>query len=327
LAVVNSAYDKTKIYGIGHGYDRRPNNLEPSSILVHTTNNGKPTPLQQELNYLRDASGVACCEVIPKDGDTVYTIVPAELRAWHAGSAKDEFINSRSIGFEMHCSVGEKPTSRQLSLLSDRVLHYSTRYSIPKALVETHRFAALPKGRKSDPEGMTDQQFYAWREATFAMTLETRVIGVKPSVTFNQYWAYLRAHKAPIDAVVAQRSYTLAEWLDIDPAYVAAAWRFEQGEPIPSGEVGSGANNPLNLKNYGARWPSISLKGSWWNLYESQQLGLFHAIMHLKQIYGAEGLLTLEQMIPKYIAQPLDSLPVQAYIRFVKAHMSAMARL
>lgn len=50
-----------------------------------------------------------------------------------------------------------------------------TRFGIPPALLETHRAIALPKGRKSDPEGFSDADFAAWRAGLGLRTYRVRV--------------------------------------------------------------------------------------------------------------------------------------------------------
>lgn len=323
---VSNAFNKTLTEPVGFGYDYRPKGLIAQSVLIHTTNNSRITSLEHELRYLRNSPGVSCHDVIPRNGSTVYIIVPAALRAWHAGLCDPLFLNSRSIGIELHNSIGQKPTAQQIALLGDRVRQYIQTFSIRKEAIDTHRQAALPEGRKSDPEGWSDVEFYLWRDSLF---MATRVIGTPPSVTLNQFWTWLNRLNAPIDLVVASRIYNLCKDLDIDPAFVAAVWKHETMQV--AGKIGSStlyqkSFNAGALKNYGPGWPSVSHNGAKFNKYESPQLGLMHMVMHLKQKYGAMGWLDVETIIPIY-APPTDKNKPEAYITDVLRSMSDMKLL
>jgi hypothetical protein len=148
------------------------------------------------------------------------------------------------------------------------------------------------------------------------------VIGVPPSITLAQFNGVLLSHKAPIDAIVAERVYTMCVWLEIDPAFFLALWLYEQGTPFGKSEIGRRTFNPLNIKAYG-RWPYISIRGVRWNAYESWQLGLFAAILHLKQFYGARGYTDVESIVTQF-APATDNNDVDAYIRAVLRDMAAM---
>lgn len=153
----------------------------------------------------------------------------------------------------------------------------------------------------------------------------TRVIGVRPSVTFAAWYAWLIARKAPLDQVVAGRVYDLAAWLDIDPAFVAAVWAHETSQTpgvIGSSDLYRKSHNAGAIVAYG-RWPSVTHNGRQFNAYESPQLGLFGLVLHLKSFYGARGLLDVETIIPVY-APAADGNAPTAYIAAVKRSMAAM---
>lgn len=175
---VLQTYRKDKTHKPGHGYGRNigtadkplwvaDRGLTQSSEVVHTTNNGKPTTIEHEGKFLRDSPDVSCHDLIAKDG-TVYVILPETMVAWHAGAAFPAFVNRLSFGTELHVSDGEQPTQAQKDALAWRMENRIVRLQITKARIETHRAIALPKGRKSDPEGWDDAQFYQWRDHLFA---------------------------------------------------------------------------------------------------------------------------------------------------------------
>jgi hypothetical protein len=159
-----ASYQKAKL-PIGHGYDRRPNGLTPSSILIHSTNGNRGSSLAGEANYLRDSAAVGAHYLVGKRGEIIELLDPA-LRAWHAGMALAAYLNSRSIGVEAHHALGEAWTPAQRDALTwlcrDELM---PRYRIPTSRVDTHRAVALPKGRKVDPSDWADVEFYAWRDS------------------------------------------------------------------------------------------------------------------------------------------------------------------
>lgn len=171
-------YRKDLKHPPGHGYGRNVGTAAKpiwvaeraapmSSEIVHTTNNpNKGTKFANEAAFLRDSPHVSCGDLIGKDG-TIAVILPDDMVAWHSGSAPVAFTNIRSFGTEIHCSVGEKPTQAQLDSLAWRIKQRREKYGITKERIETHRAVALPKGRKSDPEGWSDADFYAWRDGLF----------------------------------------------------------------------------------------------------------------------------------------------------------------
>lgn len=139
----------------------------PSSIVIHTTSNRhKNTSFHNECVFLRDSPDVSAQDVIGKAGQ-VAILLPASAQAWHAGTALAEFANSASIGYELHVSVGEHPTAEQIASLTWRVKPAIAKYGIRRERIETHRAIALPRGRKPDPEGWSDRDFYAWRNSLY----------------------------------------------------------------------------------------------------------------------------------------------------------------
>jgi N-acetyl-anhydromuramyl-L-alanine amidase AmpD len=158
---------------------------------------------------------------------------------------------------------------------------------------------------------------------------KTRVIGTGPSITLGQFRAWLKRRKAPIVDVVIERIYQLCGWLDIDPAFLAAIWSHETSQTpgvIGSSDLFGKSNNAGAIVAYGDRWPSVAHNGRRFNKYESAQLGLMHLVMHLKQIYGAVGLLDLEDIMQVY-APGSDGNSPSSYIQAVLRDMKEMKAL
>lgn len=168
--------NKAAVYPVRHGYVMRGQSA-PSAIVIHSTNNARPnTAFDGELRFLFDSPDVSAHYLVGKDGRIVQLLDPRAYAAYHAGGRQDDgtwtalpaFANPNSIGIELHCSVGEAPTQAQLAATAWLVARLAKQFTIPDPLIETHRAVALPKGRKSDPEGWGDAAFYAWRASLFA---------------------------------------------------------------------------------------------------------------------------------------------------------------
>lgn len=225
MPTIDRAYRKT-IHPIGTGYDRRPNGLRPSSLIVHTTNGARGSSLDQEARYLRDSASVGAHYLIGKDGEILELLDPI-LRAWHAGVALPAYLNSRSIGIEVHHAVGEAWTVAQHDSLTWLVqTQLMPAYLISVQAIDTHRTVALPKGRKIDPSDWRDQDFYAWRAALTGQ----RYIPQPPSG--------LSAYVALCDANVRQGP-SRAKPIALDGhAVLATGFRFESDVRVKGEAIG-----------------------------------------------------------------------------------------
>lgn len=170
------SYRKDLKFPPGHGYGRFVNehwiavrSAPMSSEVVHSTSNGKPTSIEHEATFLRDSPDVSCGDLIAKNGD-VYIILPDTMIAWHAGKCIAAFDNFKSFGTELHVSLGEQPTQAQIDSLAYRIQQRRLAYGVVKEHIDTHRAIALPKGRKQDPTGWSDVEFYRWRDGLFLPT-------------------------------------------------------------------------------------------------------------------------------------------------------------
>lgn len=160
------------------GYQTRGSKA-PTSIVIHTTNNKhRDTSFINEATYLRDSSKVSAHFIVAKDGRCVQFLDAYQWQAWHAGEALTAFSNAKSIGIELHVSVGERPAPAQLHALTELVRLLMARFDIAPPMVETHRKVALPEGRKTDPEGWDNAAFYAWRDALGPRTYRVRGVPI-----------------------------------------------------------------------------------------------------------------------------------------------------
>lgn len=141
-------------------------------------------------------------------------------------------------------------------------------------------------------------------------THDETVIGVPPSVTSAQFKSYLQKYHAPVPPAELERVYIMAEWLEIDPAFVAALWKQEAFVDDPSdglpgvaiiggSELQRQTHCPLNIReSEDSNHNKVFYKNGWWRAWSTWQLGLMDSLTYLKDEYGAVGLLTVRQIIP-----------------------------
>lgn len=161
------SFNKAAIYENDHGYSVRPASMSRyRSSLIHTTNGKKGTSLYAEARYIFSSPDISAHFLIGKDGQIIQFLNPAKFIAWHAGRVRATvYSNPYSIGIEMHNTPVEGHiTTQQFSALDWLVRQLMKDYGIAARYVETHRYAAVPAGRKIDPSGFPDAEFYAWRD-------------------------------------------------------------------------------------------------------------------------------------------------------------------
>lgn len=285
--------------------------------------------------------------VVLSDGGIVKTRAKRQ-QLWHCGNK----IGNRE-SWSLHVLLGPgqdltPPQRASLFALSDALRDLS---AIPRDRVVGHNEWPRSDGQcvpettyhvhppqSECPGPLIHAHLVAYRADSDGLPTPLPVIGVAPSIAVDTFLAVLRDHQAPFDAsyfdLIGGRLYTLLAWLDIDPCFFLAMWLHEQGIDgiFGNSDVGRASRGPLNIKAYDPRaldertmprWPRVLWGGVWWNAYESWQLGCLHAAMHLKQLYGAAGLLTVEQIVPTF-APADDQNNVPGYIAAVRRDMAAM---
>jgi hypothetical protein len=209
---------------VGAGYDHRPAGTRPSAIVVHTTNGRKGSSFAGEASFLFNSVNVSAHYLVGKDG-RIAQILPTDLRAWHAGQAEPEYLNSRSIGIECHHSVGDDWPVAQLEALTWLVRELMVQFGIAPDRIDTHRRVALPPGRKVDPSDWVDNEYYSW-QATLAAP--------EPEPPGNGGMHVLQTSVIPLEQTIiggAQiASDTLRAWMERK-----ASWL----EPAPRDQIAS----------------------------------------------------------------------------------------
>lgn len=169
MNIDKKTYAKATLYKPGTGYGpkkRNPSDLR--AIVIHTTNGKKGTTLAAEANYLYKSKEVSSQFLVGKQGEIIQFLDPLWV-AWHAGTVNDiAYSNAQSIGIENHFTPGEQWTSHMHASLTDLVVALLIQFpTIQK--IDTHRAVATPKGRKIDPSGWPDSDFYPWRDTVFIL--------------------------------------------------------------------------------------------------------------------------------------------------------------
>lgn len=93
---------------------------------------------------------------------------PKVCAAWHAGNCLPDFNNAKSIGIELHHSVGDPPYPKaQLLSLAALLKSLMALFTIPLELIETHGRIAVPGPyqRKTDPADLPYATFLQFRDA------------------------------------------------------------------------------------------------------------------------------------------------------------------
>lgn len=131
------------------------------TIVVHTTGGNKGSLFENERNFLLHSRRVSAHFLIGKRGE-IAQILPVRFIAWHTGPVNDAVYGNRhSIGIECHLTHGEQWTNEMRYTLS-LVTAFLVK-SIPSIkYIKTHREIAVPKGRKTDPLGFSDEDFNRW---------------------------------------------------------------------------------------------------------------------------------------------------------------------
>lgn len=186
FAIDSYTYDKARLHpliaGKRRGYQQRSSRLSKyRSITIHTTNAPHAgTTFHQEATYLVHANDVSAHYLIGKDGRIVRILDPVLYIAWHTGNTRATlYSNPYAIGIEMHHTPAEGHiTTQQFTALDWLVRQLLSGFAIEPRYVETHRYVATPAGRKIDPSGFPDVEFYAWRETLSKPIIIDRVYRV-----------------------------------------------------------------------------------------------------------------------------------------------------
>lgn len=178
--------DKTT-RGVYNGWDFREYAI-PQTIIIHTTNGRYNSSYGSEAGYLYSAFNVSAHYLVGKAGQITQFLNPRIHRAWHAGVVSSQrWNNNNSIGIECHYTPGEGPWPIFMKqALTELVKYLIGEFHITLAVnIDTHRKVAIPIGRKIDPSGFPDNEFYTWRESLFIPPM-TKYRVIPPVVNVRQ---------------------------------------------------------------------------------------------------------------------------------------------
>lgn len=135
-------------------WNERPHGIEIDTVVVHATEDASA---EISVGWCDDPQAKVSYHSLIDQAATIYTLVPVEKRAWHAG--KSEFlgrpnVNDFSIGLSfVNLSDGRAPyADAQLAAGAALVAAWMKRFpTITMDRITDHRTVARPIGRKTDP--------------------------------------------------------------------------------------------------------------------------------------------------------------------------------
>lgn len=148
------------VFRISPNFNQRPPGTVVSCVVLHATAS-KNTAGDVEWCCTpkpRNPNPVSYHAIVDRDG-TVYRLVEAERRAWHAGVSSFEGrsnVNAFSLGLSFaNKNDGVEPyTDEQYAAAAETIAGWVQLYpAITRDRVTTHAAIAQPKGRKTDPAG------------------------------------------------------------------------------------------------------------------------------------------------------------------------------
>lgn len=328
-----------------HKTPRDTTTFTPAFVVAHETGgfgtlawNVRPEA-QASFNYL-----------ILRDGTTHWYVDETRFIAWHAGVGPKRApyygiarhtignrlfyldrnagrtvsaVNMHSIGVEFEGpNSGQPITAAQKRAFIELAIYFRDRYGIPidPAYYPEHKDVAPEY--KHDGMGFDIKELIRMAVDAVQSTErgDRRVLGTLPSVTSKQVIDSLTRNNAPFSADEMKRIPVLLQWNDIDPAFAIAMMKRESDfgkQPLQRK-----TNNLFNIKAEAgddrARYKDE--QGRVWLAYESPWIALQDWVVHMKQEYGAKGLLTVRQIIPVY-APASDQNDVEKYINDVLLDM------
>lgn len=193
------------------------------TLLMHTTDNpAGNTHWRPEAIFLRDSADVSAGYVVSSDDDMVIQIVDDRVISWNSGDCKDnDFENPTNIGIEIAWTGNKGPLPR-LAIDNASELVQSLLAKIPSIIkIDTHRNQAVPAGRKPDPIGWSNVEFYRWRD---------RMLRERTSIIVHVSDSYACIHATPIFT-----SYERPDTVALDGKAVV-----EQGDVISAIDLGNG---------------------------------------------------------------------------------------
>jgi len=148
--------------GVKHSSPRMGYTVD--TIILHAT--ASSTAKSAIQHFRNPLSRVSAHYIIDKDG-TIYACVPEHAAAWHAGKCYLPYANLRSIGIELvNRNTGDDPyPDPQILSLRQLIIEIKRRHPI-KYLV-SHAEIAKPKGRKTDPRGLSMEDLRAWAKLEY----------------------------------------------------------------------------------------------------------------------------------------------------------------
>lgn len=249
--------------------------------------------------------------LILRSGEIYHYVNERTHYAWHGGAGPQQRpyngssritvggklyvgtqVNIYSIGVELEGPNDGTPiTSAQAQAFLDLLEYFNATYGIPltsEYIVEHKQIAPV---YKSDPRGYSVQAILS------QLTHDPQVIGVAPSITQAQFMNSLGRHRVDLTPIEQSRLFIMLGWYEIDPAFFIALWHSED-KTFGRSDLQAQTHMPINIKAADDEWrPTVAYNDVKWLWAETLQIGAMMSVLHLKNIHGAAGRLTVRQII------------------------------
>jgi hypothetical protein len=297
---LNKTLNKTK---------RLTTDFKPEFVVAHETAgsgtldwNLKPS-VKASFNYL-----------ILRSGEIYHYVNERTHFAWHGGIGPQHKpysglsrikigntlyvgiqINIYGIGVELEGPNDGTPITTAQALAFIELLEYfNVTYGIPLTPEYIVEHKAIAPVYKTDPRGYSVSAILSQR------TPDPQVIGVPSSITQAQFMNSLGRHRVDLTPIEQSRLFIMLGWYEIDPAFFIALWHAED-TTFGHGILQSQSHMPLNIKAADDEWrPTVLYNDDTWLKAETLQIGAMMSILHLKNVHGAVGRLTVKQIIESH---------------------------
>lgn len=131
------------------------------NIILHSSDGSEKGDLQTLSG--NDPSHKVSANFYVNRAGKIYSIVPEEDTAWHAGAVNDsQFSNPNTIGIEQeHVDNRDDWPDVQVQATAKLTAYLNKKYGLGATNVHTHSDVAFPKERKQDPVGFPFDKFFS----------------------------------------------------------------------------------------------------------------------------------------------------------------------
>jgi hypothetical protein len=281
--------------------------------------------------YYRDQLGWNRGPHLFIDERWIWLFTPMYFPGIHARHGNGTVGGGYSIGIEVighYAQVQWPPAVERLvggavALLKQRLGTFDLTHQVGPGGISSHR----DWGKPACPGDAITEEYYldvltrAWHELRAGTLIdharpptpaeepgcaETRVIGVGQQAISPAFFRDVCQRRGfGLSNEECDRVYTLASDLNIRADFLVATGLAEHGEDLQQSDLFRASFNVGNMIWYPGTpykhllWPRT---GRTYRVFESPQIAMLTMLLHLKDYYGGQGLLTVEDIAPVWLA-------------------------